>query len=240
MGKRRHFAVLLLAPVFGVVLFLATRSSEPVYEGRSLSEWLEELPQGVTFSPCSGGWQPARAIRVRNSGSELRALFVPWARTHVLPRKIGRTPDSAWKTPISWSRRYSRLGLRWQTPFERRSAAFAALSELETAAAPAVIELLSDEELPLNSRRQCLWLVERVGSATRPAVPALLRMIEKSDPMTRCDLLRPLVTAGSIDLPLVVTAAMTNANAVARSNALVTLSKLDEPSEPPRTFWAPC
>lgn len=146
------FAVLLVA-VLGVIVWQVRRLREPVYQGKSLSLWLQ------SYSPDGDSPQVDEALRTMG--------------TNVIPTLLenlrAKEPRLKLNLPV--------LGLHY-TPAETRhmraEKGFSALGAEASNAVPALTEIYERDISPTPRRAAANALVE-IGPAAKTAIPALIK-----------------------------------------------------------------
>jgi HEAT repeat protein len=167
MRKGRLLAFLLLLAALAGLIWLTFRGpSEPMYEGKPLSFWLE-------------GYDPA----TRTETSQQQADHAMEAiGTNAIPTllEMVRMVDSPSKREfVEWARIHPMLHIRFREGYQERSRAiwgFKALGANGKSAVPELIRLLGATNGPVGaSAAACLG---EIGPASEPAVSALLKMVK--------------------------------------------------------------
>src|SRR6266850_2573494 len=163
MRKRVKIAlIILLFAVVGMVVWRAARSSEPVYQGKQLSRWLDE-------AFWTGGPNTQMTTAIQSMG------------TNALPTllKMINSRDSRFRSAlVMYSRRPSRVLFRVHSAQDYHWMAmwgFNALGPTGKPALPALINLLNhgDED----ARAAAAYCLGVIGPA-KEAVPALTQCLK--------------------------------------------------------------
>jgi HEAT repeat protein len=181
MTRRHKFLGLaLILSTLALVLFAASRTSEPRYNGRPLSSWLQQHWQTGTME----------TQRVAEIEAAIRAIGAENALPTLLSLvKTKHSPARAWI--IDKAERYHIRFLHLQSADDCRLQGIAGFEVLGTNCAPAVRELtllLADKELAFVAAR-CL------GSIEKPAEAALCQCLTNADSQVRCWSVNALASA---------------------------------------------
>lgn len=170
MAKRVVIAsgLILVMTVF-VFLWKAARPSEPVYEGKSLSRWLEgHLPYtSANPPPNSPGWKKADEA-LRRIGTNAIPTLLQMIRAKDPPKPVLKLLDSA--------KRHHLISIHYRNAFQRNDEAeyaFRILGTNAAAAVPLLIQIYQDDVSP-NSQRCAAKALGNIGPAAIAAVPVLL------------------------------------------------------------------
>ena len=88
MSTRRRIGLVLIFGIIAAALaYYTLQSREPVYQGRRLSAWLDELTAGMT-GPVSNGSPAVLENRHRKAKEALRAIG-----TNALPQLVKYLPE---------------------------------------------------------------------------------------------------------------------------------------------------
>jgi hypothetical protein len=172
MRKRVQIALaVLLLVVVGVIAWQVLRSSEPVYQGRPLSGWLDQWEKSSLF-PGSEARNQAQAA-IRQIGTNALPLFLEWAAAHdsILKKKV-----------MALAKRQSliKVHLRSEEDYHARSdAGFSALGPMAKPAVPALIDLLSheDDQVRVAAAFDLMW----IGPEAQESVPALAKCLSSTN-----------------------------------------------------------
>jgi len=180
---RRLFIVLLLLAVAGAAMrWLVTPTiREPVYEGKTLSQWLE-------------GHGSTSASRYDYSSLE-------WERAEKAVRKIGtngiptllrmisaKDPSAPVLKVREWARKSKLIKRPYRHALHRNEEAEKGFSVLGTNAATAVPKLIDIHQarISLPSQRSVVRVLYGIGPPARAAVPVLLRDFTHTNDQVRC------------------------------------------------------
>ncbi|MDB6068146.1 MAG: lyase HEAT-like repeat proteinHEAT repeat protein [Pedosphaera sp.] len=168
--RTRFLFVVLLVAVVGGIGWVVWRPREPVYQGKTLSEWLERYDRIMTNGQNSLGEQKAIDDAVRHFGTNalptllrgLRAKESPLAkkffalvkRQHVL--KIEHVP--AWVRQVEAAAGFEALGAKGKD------------------AVPELLAMCEDAKF-FKSRISIVSALGSIGPEARPAVPLLVRWL---------------------------------------------------------------
>lgn len=171
MIKRLVIASCLILGIIVAVVSVskATRQSEPVYEGKPLSRWLEgHLPYTSANPPLnSPGWKKADEA-LRRTGTNAIPTLLQMIRAKDLPKPVLKLLDLVSKQRL--------VVIRYGDAFHRNDEAEYAFQILGTNAAcavPALIKIYQDNVSP-NSQRCAAMALGHIGPAATAAVPVLL------------------------------------------------------------------
>lgn len=163
MGKRVQLvlAVAVLA-LIGVVAWQMLRPSEPVYQGKRLSNWLADLDLGSGHSP-EAATQAVRAIGTNSFPVLMRML---------------RAKDPLWKRGlIALSARQSLIELQISQADLVRCRAVQGYAALGPAAKETVAALIQvmDSEPRVEVRMDVAAALGAIGPGAKAAIPVLLK-----------------------------------------------------------------
>ena len=141
--------------------------TEPSYQTRSLSSWIDELsPPIFAFNLNDGSstpiFLPVRTTKERDALEAIRAIG-----TNALPylANVVRQDDSRLKTKLLlWLNKQKFAKIRFPSADQRRAHAYAALLHLGYAAIPGWRDLLLDENLPMDRREIAALSLARLNS----------------------------------------------------------------------------
>jgi hypothetical protein len=182
--QRRILLIALPVTLLTVFAWFALRPHEPIYQGKTLSAWLEQYwhNSGNVMLPYAPDLRP-RDLDVRVRDSAQAALL--HIGTNGIPHYLdlmSRPPDSAFKTFL----RFALAKLPGVTPplsaGDCRVRGYMGLQALGSNAAPAVprlIELLTAPEDPI--RLCAAGALGYVGPAASNAVPSLINRLQDTN-----------------------------------------------------------
>ncbi|MDB6068148.1 MAG: repeat protein [Pedosphaera sp.] len=174
MRKRiRILFVVLIVAVVGGIGWVVWRSDEPVYEGRTLSEWLKDYDPPMPLIARGASKIPAADNAVRQIGSNA----IP-ALLHRLRAKdsglVHRFVALALKLRV-FKMKQVPAAIQWQEGY----CGFRALGVDGKEAVPELIEIYEWNNLP-EARYAIAGALGAIGPAAKAAVPALIRGIGKN------------------------------------------------------------
>jgi hypothetical protein len=167
-------AVLLVAVggvIVSVIVWQLLQWREPVYQGESLSSWLNNVDS-------TGKLSASAAEAVRQMGTEALPTLL----------RMLRAKDSSLKLKlIDWAERQPIVKIK-HTPAEelnlRAKCAFAALGAKAQSAVPALIEI-ANQKISLESQTDAIHALGFIGPPAKEAVPSLLRWATNADQEVR-------------------------------------------------------
>jgi hypothetical protein len=188
MVKRVQIALaVFLAVVIGVVGWTTFSFREPIYQGKSVSKWLE----GYSFQP-----NPSIPLRERQEWQQADRA-VRHLGTNAIPTllRVLRATDAPWKLmlvrlaakhdiiipSISWAGEQNVCG----------AMAFASLRETASNSVPSLVQIYK-ENRSRESRNAVVIALGNIGPAAQRAVPCLLDAAANSDFSLRCNALNAL------------------------------------------------
>jgi len=196
MRKRVWLAVAIVGVALVTGLLLVVLRSEPRYQGRRLTSWIEDLSTTVLFWNFTG-YGPGVASVVptpvffRSGSAQVDLDFkareaIRGIGTNGLPRLVQliRHEDSPLSVKVlSLLKKQSVLKLKIYSADERRAQAFRALTVLGIEAAPAWTEILVDEHLSVKIRETALLSLGYAGPEA--AVPPLIACLCATNTLIR-------------------------------------------------------
>jgi HEAT repeats len=211
---------LLLAGIVGLLLWRASGPREPVFEGRSLTSWLDHHVASSAASPPYGspGWQKADEA-IRQIGTNAIPTLLMMIRAKDRPPFILKSMEAIQRLGIRLPKyRYARA---------RHDEAEYAFRMLGTNAVSAVPELIQiyEENVSPSSHWSAAMALGHVGRGAQAALPALLRNFTHTNSDVRFYAVSAAINIGSepeVMIP-VLTRALQDANVNVRWNALAGL-----------------
>ncbi len=173
----------------GLLIGLAHRTREPVYQGKTVSQWLEPASgpglQGAPPAIQVGPRGAPPAIQVMGSNAVPGLISMLRCKDSTL-----RTKFSGWVSKHAWLK--SKIKLRPPAvEMQRRGlSGVAALGPVAKAAIPDVVNLLTNQSSPL--RWEALSALERIDWEPKTAVPALLEALKIPGPGLRFEAVEAL------------------------------------------------
>jgi hypothetical protein len=170
MRKRFHLLIcVLLVAMVGLLLRSLAGPSEPVYEGKSLSRWIEN------HVPTSSADPPFNSPGFRKADEALRRIG-----TKGIPTLLGmiRAHDTPLKLEVlKVARKQSLIRVRHRYAHQRNEEAEYAFQILGTNAAAAVPGLIQiyQQRISPSSQRCAAMALGHIRSAARAALPVLLK-----------------------------------------------------------------
>lgn len=169
MIPRRVKWVILLLAVALVMVILFSRSREPSFEGRTLSEWLSTLlAQSQSSKSSPGQFDEQTSVKaIRSMGTNALPLLVDWVcfnPSNSPVRTAIRT--SAAKVPTAVTPRGVRIWLANQGPLGRRlqaAIAFAALGDQAEAAIPELTRSMNQAD-DFHTRLRAMIALAGIGT----------------------------------------------------------------------------
>ena len=159
MNKRLRIIIgLLLASVLGLLVWQAPGPREPVFEGRTLTSWLDHHVATSAASPPynSPGWKKADEA-LRSIGTNAIPTLLEMIRAKDPPPVLLKLLETA--------RRHGWTRINYQYAFSRHEEAEYAFQVLETNAASAVPELIRiyEEDVSPSSQRCATLALGHIG-----------------------------------------------------------------------------
>jgi len=223
MTKQIYIIIgLLLAFVLiGIIIWIATIPSEPVYEGRAVSGWLHgHVASSAAFPPYgSPGWKQADAA-LRKLGTNAIPTLLKMIAAKDLPEPVINLWNWATKHHLplrSYHYAYSSN--------EEARYAFEVLGQSCTSAVPALTKIYQQNLSP-ESKRCAASALGSIGHAAQSALPVLLADFKDTNKQVRFDAVSAVMNIGG-DTNVVLPALMSAARDVdvdVRWNAIVGLS----------------
>lgn len=171
MSKRfRIVAGLLLAGVVGLLVWRAPGPREPVFEGRTLTSWLDHHVASSAASPPynSPGWKKADEA-IRHIGTNAIPTLLEMIRARDRPPFVLKLMETARR--LGFTRSMYRYA-NW-----RHEEAEYAFQMLGTNAASAVPELIRiyEQDISPSSQRCAARSLGHIGRGAQAALPALIQ-----------------------------------------------------------------
>ncbi len=180
-GKRFILLASLLTAALGVVLLLKPGGSQPTYQGRRLSTWLDELAETGGSRPGAPLSRQARSVRAIGTNA------LPWLLS-----------EFAWNEP-RWHGHLNRLlqkqritNFRFGGTLRRHRRAILGFQTLGEMAEPAIPDLLRLIEV-----RHGLVPIALAGIGA-PAIPALAQCLTNTSSLTSNNFLIGTIRSGAV------------------------------------------
>jgi hypothetical protein len=221
--KRRLsiFICVLLAGVLGLMIWRASVPQEPVYEGRTLSSWLDHHVASSAARPPynSPGWQQA--------DKALRAIGTNAVPT-LLKMISAKDPPPLVRKAKQFAARYPWTGINYRYASELNEEAEYAIQVLGTNAVSAVPGLIRiyEQNLSPTSQRCAAEALGNIGRGAEPAVPVLIRQFTHTNDDVRFSAVSAVMRiSGKPEVVIpALTSVLQDSNVSVRWNALVGLS----------------
>jgi HEAT repeat protein len=199
MGKRLQITLaVVLVVLAGVILWLALREPEPIYQGKPLTSWLTERIYGQMDEYGPEPADPARDA-IRAIGTNALPVLLKMLHTKDSPLKgklIERLNAHSVHPVFNTAENYHRM-VRF---------GFFALGPLGKSAVPALIDSLNDTDEDVRlSAVDCLG---SIGPNAHAAVPVLTRFINDTNLLVRRDTiinLERIHMNGPVVVPILIT-----------------------------------
>src|SRR5437870_9613787 len=198
MNKSRIIASAIVSVIVAGIAFFAFRSREPVYQGRPLSAWLEDLDYGRPSFRREAVGQAEAAVRQIG--------------TNAVPFLVGmmRCKDSPFrKKMIALCSKQSFIKFPFRPPADtlqwRGALGIYSLGPVGKAAIPELINLLTNQHTWIRGR--AAMALGKIGPDAAVAVPHLINALADKDEDVRactCAVLSDLGPAAAGALPAVV------------------------------------
>ena len=230
MARRLYIViVLLVAGVFGLLLWQASGPREPTHEGRTLSSWLDHHVPSSAAQPAynSPGWHKAEEA--------LRAMGTNGIPT--LVEMIGAKEPSLMRQKfLRTAGRYRWTRMKYHSAMYRNEEAEYAFRVLNTNGVTAVPELIRiyKANVSPSSQRCAAMALGHIGRGAQAALPVLLRDFTHSNADVRFYAVSAVMSIGG-DPNIVVpalTSALKDARVEVRWNALVGLERFGARARP--------
>jgi hypothetical protein len=157
------------AAILGSLIWQSTGPSEPVYQGKTLSSWLDHhVPTSSANPPYnSPGWHQAEEA-LRQIGTNAIPTLLRMIRAHDFPWKLKLVR-------LAEKQRLVRFRYRYAMPLnEEAEYAFRILGTNAASAVPELIEIY-EGNLSESSQRCAALALGSIGGPAKAAVPALLK-----------------------------------------------------------------
>jgi hypothetical protein len=221
--KRLRLTVgLLLAGVLGLCIWRATAPREPVFEGRTLSSWLDHHVASSAARPPYGspGWKQADKA-LRTIGSNAVPTLLRMIRAKDRPPAVIKA--------MQFAERYRWTGIHYRYAYELNEEAEYAFEVLGTNAVSAVPGLIQiyEENVSPSSQRCAAQALGNIGREARPALPALIQRFTHTNTEVRFNAVSAVMSIGGepdIVIPA-LTSALKDPSVDVRWNALSGLSR---------------
>jgi len=199
---RRVLFVALLVAVLGASgwLVLRPQKPEPVYQGKTLSTWMEQYYRmgdesayrnknaGAPPPTNSAALREEAAIALREIGTNAIPYYLKLAATRISPMQMQIMYNKvfskvSWRTPWLGTACY-----RWATEFsenpQKALLGFQLLGPAAKSTVPDLIHLMQTSD-SRNSRRSAAYALSFIGPAAKDAVPALVQNFKDPYEMVR-------------------------------------------------------
>ena len=219
MNKSRIIASAIVSVIVAGIAFFAFRSREPVYQGRPLSAWLEDLDYGRPSFRREA--VPLAEEAVRRMGSNAVPFLVGMMRCKDSPFRKKMVALCSKQSFIKFNFRPAADTLQW-----RGALGIYVLGPAGKAAIPELINLLSNQHTWIRGR--AAMALGKIGPDAKVAVPYLIKTLSDKDADVRactCIGLSDLGPVAAEALPAVVTC-LKETNHAVFSSALNAVSSM--------------
>ena len=210
--KRRNLLVALLLAVLACVAWkVLSGPQEPVYQGHTVSYWLEHYCQDLGSNIDGPVPEPRAVEAIRHIGTKAIPTLLRMVRAHDAPLKLQlmtalaqkqhliHISFTSWCLPggavvLSRAEKRHRFEIRFTPAWEANFQASQAFKELGSAASnvvPGLIEIC-DANISPPSRAAAAEALGCIGPAAKLAVPALLRTLADTNYAPRSASVRAL------------------------------------------------
>ncbi len=220
---------LLFATILGLLVWRASGDREPVYEGRTLTSWLDH------HVASSAAWPPYNSPGWKKADEALRAIatngipvLLKMIRAKDPPRFVLKVFNLAGR--YRWTHFHYRYALERN---EEAEYAFEVLKERAVGAVPGLIKIYEENVSPSSQRCAALAL-GHIGRGATPAVPALLKRFSHTNADVRFYAVSAVMSIRGepgVVVPA-LTSALKDSNVNVRWNALVGLSMFGSVARP--------
>ena len=225
----RTFIGFLLASVLGFLVWRASARHEPVFEGRTLTSWLDHHVATSAASPPYGSpdWKKADEA-LRNIGTNAIPTLLEMIRAEDPPPVVLKL--------LRLAERYRLMRHNYRSALWRNEEAEYAFQVLGTNAVSAVPQLIKiyNEDVSPSSQRCAAMALGHIGRGAEAALSVLIQRFTHTNDDVRFEAVSATMNIGGE--PRVVIPALTSAlkdpNVNVRWNALVGLSKLGSRGRP--------
>jgi hypothetical protein len=182
---------LLLLAIFAVMAWQSTGPSEPVYEGKPLSHWLQGHTASSAADPPYGsaGWQKANEVLKRAGTNALPTMLKLIAAKDPPPRVLKLMQFFRYPNMLFKNYRYA------STRNEEARYAFEVLGRTAAPAVPALVKIYERNVSP-ESKRCVASALHSIGKAAQPALPALLNDFTNANRQERFDAVTATISIG--------------------------------------------
>ncbi len=230
MNKRLGIVIgLLLATILGLLVWRASGPREPVFEGRTLTSWLDHHVASSAARPPynSPGWKKADEA-LRKIGTNAIPTLLGMIRAKDLPPVVLKLLE------VAGRHRWTRINYRYA--LSRNEEAEYAFEVLGTNAVSAVPELIRiyEQDVSPSSQRCAALALGHIGRGAQAALPTLIRHFTHTNGDVRFYAVSAVMSIGGepgVVLPA-QTSALKDPNVNVRWNALVGLSNLGSRGRP--------
>lgn len=175
--KRRIFLIALLVAVLGALAWFVLHPHEPVYEGKSLSFWLERYESTeIAGATSQEHFQAEQAVRHIGTNALPTFLRLLRARDHRLTVRFGE-----------WLARQNLVKIHLFAAAQKNFLAASGFEILGREARQSVPDLIKifDANLSDFSRTETARALGCIGPAAKPAIPSLLNGLAEMKTMGR-------------------------------------------------------
>jgi len=219
----------LLAAVVGSLLWRSSGPREPVFEGRTLTRWLDHHVASSAASPPYGspGWKKADEA-IRRIGTNAIPTLLEMIRAKDRPPFVLKLMDTA--------RRFGFPVMKYRHAMARHEEAEYAFEMLGTNAVSAVPELIRiyEQNISPSSQRCAALALGHIGPAAQAALSALIQRFTHTNDDLRFYAVSAVMSIGgepSVVVPA-LTSALKDPNVNVRWNALSGLSRFGGRARP--------
>jgi HEAT repeat protein len=173
MGKKRGILLaVLLIPLAGGLVWMLSRLSEPVYQGKPLSAWLEQYyaADRSDVYPANG----RASLEAKSAISQIGTNCLPTLLRLISTRDSPLTKQLLAHLPKPWLTRLQLQQRTWHD-HQRGLIGFFLLGPMAKPAVPALVALVSDRDPGV--RATAVSVLVQFGPEAHAAVPALLKCL---------------------------------------------------------------
>ena len=228
-NRSRILIIVFLAGSLALVFWSATGPQEPVFEGRSLSSWLDHHVASSAASPPynSPGWKKADEA-IRAIGTNGIPTLVKMIGARDLPQPLLKLVRASQRYRWTYINYRSRIGENEEAEY-----AFGMLRANALSAVPELIKIY-EQNISSSSQRCAASALGSIASGARAALPALIRNFKHTNGEVRFYAVSAVMLIGgetNVIFPA-LTSALKDANVNVRWNALVGLERFGSRARP--------